>query len=96
MCLNLFVAVCLCTLTMVRLRIGSINLGTMVGKEEEVLEMMDRRNLDFCCVQETRWRGEGAKLFQVMKESEHKFFWKGNAEGTGGVGIVVAENGLKT
>ena len=89
MCLNLFVAVCLCTLTMVRLRIGSINLGTMVNKEEEVMEMMDRRNLDFCCVQETRWRGEGAKLFQVMKESEHKFFWKGNAEGTGGVGIVV-------
>src|SRR6478609_1952036 len=33
-----------------RLRIGTVNVGTMRGREGEVVEMMERRCLDFGCV----------------------------------------------
>jgi len=34
-----------------------LNVGTMVRRSSEVVEMMGRRELDFCCVQETKWKG---------------------------------------
>ena len=45
-----------------RVRVGSVNVGTMCGRSEEVAEMVGRRNLDFCCVQETRWKGGSARI----------------------------------
>src|SRR5206468_11865662 len=39
------------------LRLGSLNVGTMVRKSGEVVEMVGRRGLDFCCLQETKWKG---------------------------------------
>ena len=35
-------------------RVGSVNVGTMRGREGEVVEMAVSRHLDFCCLQETR------------------------------------------
>ena len=35
------------------LRVGSVNVGSMRGREEEVVEMAAGRHLDFCCLQET-------------------------------------------
>ena len=43
----------------VTLRVGSVNVGTMRGREGEVVEMAASRHLDFCCLQETGWKGEG-------------------------------------
>src|SRR5207249_9578160 len=40
----------------VKLRLGSINVGTMVRRSGEVTEMVGRRQLDFCCMQETKWK----------------------------------------
>ena len=54
-----------------RLRIGSANVGTMSRRSGEVTEMARRRRLDFCCLQETRWRGEGARTL-----GSYKFFAK--------------------
>ena len=54
---------------MVTLRVGSVNVGTMRGREGEVVEMAASRHLDFCCLQETGWKGEGArKLGGVRKD----------------------------
>ena len=73
-----------------RFRIGCVNVGTLTKRSGEVVEMINRRKLDFCCVQETRWKGEGARLLGG-KGMRYKFFWKGSKRGLGGVGIFAAE-----
>ena len=72
------------------LRVGSVNVGTMRGREGEVVEMAASRHLDFCCLQETGWKGEGAR-----KLGGYKFFWMGCEEGYHGVGVLVAEEWIK-
>ena len=44
-----------------QLRVDSLNVGTMSGRDGELADMAGRRGLDFCCFQETRWRGEAYK-----------------------------------
>jgi hypothetical protein len=73
-----------------RLRFGSVNVGTMVRRSSEVVEMVGRRELDFCCVQETKWKGENARTLEGG-DKKYKFFWKGCKQGTSGVGILIAE-----
>src|SRR2546425_5985984 len=53
-----------------RLRVGSWNVGTMSRRDGEVADMASRRCLDFCCLQETRWRGEGNKWLGAKGRSE--------------------------
>ena len=55
-----------CTL----IRVGTLNIGTMTGRGRELVDMMDRRNVDILCLQETKWKGSkerniegGCKLF---------------------------------
>ena len=43
-----------------------------------------------CCLQEVRWRGASTRMVDA-KDSRWKFFWVGNAQGTGGVDILLAE-----
>ena len=74
----------------VTLRVGSVNVGTMRGREGEVVEMAPSRHLDFCCLQETGWKGEGAR-----KLGRYKFFWMGREEGYHGVGVLVAEEWIE-
>jgi hypothetical protein len=57
------------------LRMGSVNVDTMSGRAAEVVEMMDRRRLDFCCLQETRWQAGGTTVFEMMKDRKVKLFW---------------------
>ena len=47
-----------------------------------------RRKMDMCCLQEARRRGQGTR-FKGVKGRRYKFWWSGNYEGTGGVGIMV-------
>ena len=49
---------------MVTLRVGSVNVFTMRGREGEVVEMAASRHLDFCCLQETGWKGEGRESWE--------------------------------
>ena len=72
------------------LRIGTVNVGSMRKRGGEVVDMAARRQLDFCCLQETRWKEEGARVFG-SEEARYKFFWIGCKEGDAGVGILVAE-----
>ena len=46
--------------------------------------------LDFCCLQETRWRGEGAR-----KMGAFKLFWMGCEKGIHGVGMLVADRWIE-
>ena len=74
-------------------RVGTLNVGTFRGKEAEVVETVSRRRLDLCCLQETQWKsGENPKPIIITgKDSQYKFFFQGNEEGRGGVGILLAK-----
>ena len=65
-------------------RVATWNVGSMTGKSAEVVEVIHRRRVDVCCVQETRWKNSGTRIIASM-ESGYKFYWQGNA----GVGIFV-------
>ena len=43
-----------------------------------------------CCLQEVRWRGQGARLVGC-RGRRYKLWWSGNNDGIGGVGILVKE-----
>ena len=44
-----------------RLRIATLNVGSMTGKGRELANVLNRRRIDIACVQETRWKGSKAK-----------------------------------
>jgi hypothetical protein len=69
----------------VELRVATVNVGTMRGREGEVEEILRRRKIDLCCLQETRWKGGSARMI-----GEYKFFWIGGKEGISGVGVMIA------
>ena len=46
--------------------------------------------IDVCCLQEVRWRGQGARMLG-MKARRYKLRWPGKGDGVGGVGAVVKE-----
>ena len=71
-------------------RVGTFNVGTMKQKASEVVETVSRKRVDLCCLQETGWKIEGVKQI-VGKDSRFKLFWSGNDKGTGGVGVLLAE-----
>jgi len=53
----------------VGLRVGTVNVGTMVNRSDYVAEMVGRRKLDFCCLQETKWKGE---MRWMLGNGEHR------------------------
>ena len=72
------------------IRVASLNVGTMSGRTGEVVETLERRKVDVCCAQETRWRGGSARMI-TGKNSRYKLFWSGDSSGYGGVGVLIAE-----
>ena len=71
-------------------RFGSWNVGSISGRRTEACKELRKRKMDVCCLQEGRWRGEGARFFGV-KGRRYKLWWCGNDDKTGGVGILVKE-----
>ena len=43
-----------------------------------------------CCLQEVRWRGQGARMLE-MKGRRYKLWWSVKGDGVGGVGVMVKE-----
>ena len=66
------------------------NVGTVRGRSNEVVEVMSRRKVDICGLQEVRWRGACARLVEG-KDSRYKMFWVGNDKSIDSVGILLAE-----
>ena len=73
-----------------KLRIASLNVGTMRGRASEIVETLARRRINICAVQETRWRGCSTRMI-TGKHCRNKFLWSGDTSDFGGVGILVAE-----
>ena len=53
------------------LRVGTWNIGSMSGRGTKVCEELRKRSMDVCCLQEVRWRGQGAR-FMGMKGRRYK------------------------
>ena len=46
-------------------------MGTISGKGVEVVEMMERRILEVMCAQETKWRGDRARMMARGRKLLH-------------------------
>ena len=44
-----------------RIRFGTWNIGTLIGKSMEIVDTMTRRRINFMCLQETKWVGKKPK-----------------------------------
>ena len=69
------------------LRLGTVNVGALIGRSAEVVETLRRRNVDICVPQEVRFKKEGTK-FVKGGEYEYKLYWMGEEVGQGGVAIM--------
>ena len=69
-------------------KVCTVNVGTLRGRSRELVDMLARRNIDICCIQEARYRNEGSTVLGDG-EQKYKFWYKGNSEGTNGVGVLI-------
>ena len=47
------------------MRVGTWNVVSLSGKRGEVCEEQRKRMIDVCCLQEVRWRGQGARMLGI-------------------------------
>ena len=68
------------------IRFSTWNVGSMSGKWGEISETLKRSCVDICCVQEVKWKGQGARMIG----NGFKFLWSGSSKAVNGVGVTVA------
>ena len=68
-----------------KVRVATLNIGSLSGKSREVAELLRKRNVKIGCLQETRWRGNSAREIG----EGYKLFYAGESSGRNGVGVVV-------
>ena len=71
-------------------RAATWNVCSMICRTGEVVDVLHRRKIDFCCAQETRWKDWSVRMFGAIGR-RYKFFWQGCNTGTAGVGVFIAE-----
>ena len=69
------------------INVGTLNIGTMTGRRRELADMMERRNVDILCLQETKWKGSKARNIGGGR----KLFYNGADGRKNGIAIVVRE-----
>ena len=64
------------------MRVGTLNIGTMTRRGRELADMMEQRNVDILCLQETKWKGikarnigGGCKLFYNEADGRKNGIW---------------------
>ena len=75
-------------------RLGTVNVGSLVGRSAEVVEMLTRRRVDIAGIQEVRYRNSGTRMIKG-KSSRFKLFWQGSVTRDVGVGLLVSEEVTK-
>ena len=74
-----------------KLRIATLNIGTLTGKGREVAAIMAARRVEILCLQETRWTGgkSGGKARNLGDGC--KLYYSGGKQPRNGVGICLNE-----
>ena len=67
------------------IRIVTLNVGSMTGRGQEVVDFMERRKINIMCVQETKWKGSKARDLG----NGFKLFYIGEDGRRNGVGIIL-------
>lgn len=70
----------------VKLRLASLNIGSLTGKGMELVDTLIRRRVNIACLQETKWVGSKAK---ELENTGYKIYYTGLDRRRNGVGIVV-------
>ena len=65
----------------------TLNVRSLCGRKTEVCEELRKRRANVCCMQEVRWKGQGAR-FVGTSGRRSKLWWSGNDAGSGGFGIL--------
>ncbi|XP_071708790.1 uncharacterized protein [Rutidosis leptorrhynchoides] len=68
------------------IRVGSWNIRTLTGKRIELVDTFLKSNVDIGCVQETRWKGEGA-----VDIKDYKLWYSGSRTAQNGVCIFLGK-----
>ena len=69
----------------IKLRVATLNVGTMTGKGREVADLLERIGVDILCVQETCWKGEKARCIA----GGYRMWYCGSGNKKNGVGIIL-------
>ena len=64
-----------------------LNIGTITGRGRKLADIMEQRNVDILCLQETKWKGSKARNIG----GGCKLFYNGVDGRKNGIGIVVRE-----
>ena len=68
--------------------VGIINVMTLNGKTEELVEYMERKGIAMMGVSETKWKGKGQK---ELKRG-YRIYWSGGDKAVNGVGIILRKD----
>ena len=71
---------------LIRIRIGSWNIGSLTGKLRKLVDAAIRRRVNILCVQETKWKGQKVKK---VEDTSFKLWYIGATPGRNGVGILI-------
>ena len=66
-------------------RLATLNVGSMTGRGQDVVDVMERRKVNIVCVQETNWKDSKAKELG----NGFKLFYIGEDGRRNGVGIIL-------
>ena len=69
-----------------RIRIVSWNVGSLMGKLRELVDVAIRRRVNILCIQETKWKGQKTK---EVEGTGFKLRYTGATSGRNGVGILI-------
>lgn len=67
------------------IRLATWNVGSLTGRSQELAETLKRRNINICCVQETRWKGSKSRDLGLG----YQLVYYGKDTRQNGVGIVL-------
>jgi hypothetical protein len=69
-----------------RVRVGTWNVGLLMGMLREVVDTMIRQRVNTLCIQETKWKGQKVK---EVEDTGFKLWYTGNTSTNNGVDIVL-------
>ncbi|XP_069988634.1 craniofacial development protein 2-like [Penaeus vannamei] len=70
------------------IQIATLNIGSLTGRGQEIVDLMNRRRINIICVQETKWKG--CKVREIG--NGFKLFYNGSDGKRNGVGIILNDN----
>lgn len=70
----------------VPLRFATLNVGTLTGRSNELVQMLQERRVDIACLQETKWKGAKAKPLPAG----YKLWYNGTTANRNGVAVVAS------